>query len=107
MKIKQRRQRIFNVLKATLSDNGANVHIDPTSGAPKTVTVAGLPGREHTIKVKLTWDDNGDPHYRGHFMDVKGKKSQAIVSLYNQFDAAQFIVAMNLLGNLSAKSKDH
>jgi hypothetical protein len=107
VKAKQRRQRIFNVLKATLSDKRANVHIDPTSGAPKTVTVAGLPDREHTIKVRLTWEDDGEPHYRGYFMDVKGKKSQAIVSLYNQFDAAQFIVAMNLLGDLSAKSKDH
>ena len=99
------RKRIFNVLKAAHDDHESKLQVTPSTGAPKTVTVEAVPDRHHTIKIKLTWSPAGEPHYIGRFMDDKGKQSRAILSLYNQFDTAQFVVAMNQLADLAAKSK--
>jgi hypothetical protein len=99
------RKRIFNVLKAAHDDHESKLQVSPIAGAPKTVTIEAVPDRHHTIKIKLTWSVTGKPHYIGRFIDDGGTQSRAILSLYNQFDAAQFVVAMNLLADLAAKSK--
>lgn len=99
----QSRLRIFNVLKAACDDKASKIVVSPVTGDHKTLMVEARPRRKHVVKVQLTWTDVGEAHYMGHFVSNKDDVSQAILSLYNQYDAAQFVVAMNLLGVISAR----
>ena len=97
------RKRIFNVLKAATNDTTSNIVIERAKHSHSnhgTLDVYHGSGAMHSIRFKLSWKDD---HYVGHFVDGAGKRSQAVISLYNPFDAAQFVVAMNLLVDLRAK----
>ena len=57
--------------------------------------------RHHVADFHFKWVDNN--HYTGYFMDGKGKKSQAIVSLWTPMEAVKFMVLFATLVELSAK----
>ncbi|GEM_PF-2009565 len=100
----QTRIRIFNVLKAAADDDEVHkITVTNAGGSNENVMVQAKPGRQHVVKVRLEWIKVGTQHYTGYFVTADGTESQAIVSLYNQYDAAQFIVAVTLLGEIAAK----
>jgi len=57
--------------------------------------------RHHVADFYFKWVD--DNHYVGYFMDAKGKKSQAIVSLWTPMEAIKFMVLFATLVELGAK----
>ena len=60
--------------------------------------------RDHVANFQFNWLD--DSHYTGYFVDGKGKKSQAIVSLWTPMEAAKFMVAYSMFVELGAKRPD-
>jgi hypothetical protein len=98
------RTRIYNVLRAATRDHKSEVQLTVPGRSLRTrqTLYVGRKDKVHTVKIKLSWQKD---HYIGRFVDDDGKQSHAILSLYNQFDAAQFVVAMNLLVDLRARVK--
>jgi hypothetical protein len=100
----QTRTRIFNVLKAASTDDAVhNISVTKIGGSDENLMVQAKPDREHVVKIRLKWISAATQHYAGYFVAANDEESQAIISLYNQFDAAQFIVAVMLLGEIAAK----
>lgn len=57
--------------------------------------------RHHVADFFFKWVD--DNHYVGYFMDAKGKKSQAVVSLWTPMEAVKFMVMYATFVELGAK----
>lgn len=57
--------------------------------------------RHHVADFHFKWVD--DNHYAGYFMDAKGNKSQAVVSLWTPMEAVKFMVLFATLVELGAK----
>jgi hypothetical protein len=97
----QTRLRIYNVLKAA-ADDGEKHNIELTKRGKSSLDIVARP-KEHVVRVRLDWKQVGTAHYTGYFIAADDTRSQAIIALYNQFDAAQFIVALTLLGEIAAR----
>lgn len=55
--------------------------------------------RHHVADFRFIWAVD---HYIGHFVDPKGKKSQAIVSLWLPMEAVKFMVSYSTFVDLGA-----
>lgn len=56
---------------------------------------------DHAADFRFKWVDGN--HYVGYFVDLKGKESQAIASLWTAMEAVKFIVLYSTLIELRAR----
>ena len=91
------RQKIINRLKSLEDIEGVNVK---ESDGGKTVRVQHK--KYHALNFLFRWRRN---HFAGYFIDGKGQRSQAVVSLRIGLDAIHFSAAYSLLVEMRAKQR--
>lgn len=77
---------------------GVNVEITGTTDGTIRITHRN----HHAAEFLLRW--YGD-HFIGYFIDGDGKPSQAIISIYSQEQAMQFVSAYIMLNEIRANKK--
>lgn len=93
----QQKIKIVNRLKSL--EDIDDVSISSTEGNG---TIKIEHARHHGLEFLFRWASD---HFVGYFIDAKGNKSQAVISLYTGLDAIKFATSYALLVELRANQK--
>jgi hypothetical protein len=99
-KIMTRWEKIIGTLKSLRKNKEVKVYLSP---GKKTACINHQ--REQALDFKFRWIDKN--HFTGYFLDSKGKRSQAVLALWSQLDAVNFVSSYNLLIKLRAGRRLH